>query len=149
MPCLKKGGKMMNKEQSLKGLKTVSIIFFVLAALNVLLVVLQLTDSSIFEGYDQSVVNLTIGLAVGFTVLSVLAKLYIGMKGYSLANGKNVKVNGAITLAKVLGVLAAISAVVALVTGNAEMTEKVADCASQCGSAFCYFYFVKYAKEVA
>lgn len=139
----------MNKEQSIKGLKTTAIIFFVLAAVNVLLIVLQFADSSAFVGYDQSIVNLAIGLAVGATTISVLAKLYIGMKGYSLSNGKKVKVKGAMTLAKVLGVLAVISAVLVLVTGNADMTDKIADCAAQCGSAACYFYFIKYAKEVA
>ena len=137
----------LTKEQNLKGLKTVAIVFFVLAAVDVLLVLLQLLDSSTFANVDQSIANITIGIIVVFTAISVLMKLYIGMKGYSLANGKNVKVKGAVTLAKVLGVLAAISAILSLVTGNADIAQKIGDCASQAGAAWCYFYFAQRATQ--
>lgn len=104
-------------------------------------------DSSTFAGYEQSVVNLSIGLVVGYTALSVLAKLYIGAKGYAISQGKKVKSKAVITLTLVLGSISLIMAIVAFVTGNVDTEEQVADFLAQLASSSCYFYFAQYASR--
>ena len=135
----------LTKKENRSNLKITAYIFFALAAINVVTVVLQLMDSSTLAGYDQSVVNLSIGLVVGYTALSVLAKLYIGIKGLAISQGKQVKSKAVIRLTMVLGSISLIIAVVAFATGNVSSEEQVADFLAQLASSSCYFYFAQYA----